>query len=197
VIVVVLTKFMEGAWITVLVIPIIMGFMYAIHRHYDYVKSKIGGPGALDCGRVNPPIVVIPVVSLNKVTRYAIEFGLNVSPDVEVVHVEDESAPDQKDLRKEWKELVQIPLECSNRKVPHLRILDSPYRFVIEPIVKHVLELAKEHPGRQVAVIIPELVEKHWFYYFLHNQRATWLKATLLLKGNRRIAVINVPWYIK
>lgn len=195
--IVVVTKFLEGAWITTLVIPIIMLLMYGIHRHYDFVRSRISNPGALDCGRTNPPIVVIPIVAINKVTRYAIEFGLNVSPDVEVVHVEDESAPDQDDLRRQWKDLVQTPLECSNRKAPRLRILKSPYRFVIDPIVKHVMELVNEHPGRQVAVIIPELVEKRWIYYFLHNQRATWLKATLLLKGNRRIAVINVPWYIK
>jgi amino acid transporter len=191
------TKFSDGAWITVLVIPSIMILMYSIRRHYDFMHRKIGGPTPLDVRKLHPPIVVIPIMSLNKVTRLALEFGLNLSPDVQVVHIEDESATDRKTLRAQWKELVQAPLEEAGRKAPYLKIIDSPYRYVIEPIVKYVLELEREHPGRQIAVIIPELVEKHWYQYFLHNQRATWLKASLLYRGSQRIAVINVPWYLK
>jgi hypothetical protein len=67
---------------------------------------------------------------------------------------------------------------------------------VITPIVDYVLELEAKNPGRQIAVIVPELVERHWYLNFLHNQRATWLKAALLMKGNRRIVIINVPWYM-
>jgi hypothetical protein len=161
------------------------------------VHRKIGGPTPLDVRKLHPPIVVIPIMSLNKVTRLALEFGLNLSPDVQVVHIEDESATDRKTLRAQWKEMVQVPLEEAGRKAPYLKIIDSPYRYVIDPIVKYVLELEHEHPGRQIAVIIPELVEKHWYQYFLHNQRATWLKASLLYRGSQRIAVINVPWYLK
>ncbi len=195
--VVIVTKFSDGAWITVLVIPAIMILMYSIRRHYDVMHRKIGGPVAIDARKLHPPIVVIPIMSLNKITRLALEFGLNLSPDVQVVHIEDETAADRKTLRAQWKELVQAPLEEAGRKVPYLKIIDSPYRFVIDPIVKYVLELEREHPGRQIAVIIPELVEKHWYQYFLHNQRATWLKASLLYRGSQRIAVINVPWYLK
>jgi hypothetical protein len=80
--------------------------------------------------------------------------------------------------------------------MPHVKVLKSPYRFVIGPIVDYALEIERKNPGRQIAVIIPELVEKHWYHNFLHNQRATWLKTALLLKGNRRIVIINVPWYV-
>jgi amino acid transporter len=195
--IVVVTKFTEGAWITVIVIPSVILLMYSVRRHYDYVLRKISGYSPVEISHLHPPIVVVPIMTLNKVTRSAIEFGLNLSPDVEVVHVEDESAPDEKDLRSKWKEYVETPLQSVNLKPPRLKLLQSPYRFVIDPIVKHVLELERKHPGREIAVVIPELVEKHWLHYFLHNQRATWLKASLLLKGSRRIAVINVPWYIK
>jgi hypothetical protein len=64
------------------------------------------------------------------------------------------------------------------------------------PIVDYVLELHKKDPSRQIAVVIPELVERHWYYYFLHNQRAAALKALLYVKGNQQIAVVNVPWYL-
>ena len=67
---------------------------------------------------------------------------------------------------------------------------------MIGPIVDYTLELQKKNASRLVAVIIPEFVEKEWYLYFMHNQRATWLKAALLVKGNRRIVVVNVPWYL-
>jgi ABC-type amino acid transport system permease subunit len=80
---------------------------------------------------------------------------------------------------------------------PKLVILPSPYRFVITPIVDYVLDLARKNPSRQVAVIIPEIVERRWYYHMLHNQRGTALKSMLYFKGNGRILVINVPWYIE
>ena len=65
------------------------------------------------------------------------------------------------------------------------------------PILNYVLEVEKQNPDRQIAVILPEMVERHWSHYFLHNQRAEVLKTWLLLRGNRRIVLINVPWYLK
>jgi hypothetical protein len=64
------------------------------------------------------------------------------------------------------------------------------------PILQYVLETEAQNPGRQIAVIVPELVERHWYHYPLHNQRAELLKAFLLVKGSRNIVLINVPWYI-
>jgi hypothetical protein len=68
---------------------------------------------------------------------------------------------------------------------------------VISPILDYVLDLERKHPEREVAVLIPEMVERHWYHYLLHNQRAQWLKALLLLKGDQRINVISVPWYLR
>jgi hypothetical protein len=78
-----------------------------------------------------------------------------------------------------------------------LVVLKSPYRFVVTPIVKYVLNLAKTNPKRRVVTIIPELMEKRWYYYFLHTQRATLLKTRLLMEGSDRISVLNIPWYLK
>ena len=76
-------------------------------------------------------------------------------------------------------------------------VLQSPYRFVITPIVDHILKLQRTHPDRQIAVLIPELVERHWYHYFLHNQRAELLRALLLAKGSQQLILVNVPWHIK
>jgi len=75
-------------------------------------------------------------------------------------------------------------------------VLESPYRWVLTPILEYILKVEQENPDRQIAVVLPEMVERHWYHYFLHNQRAEVLKTWLLLKGNQRIIVINVPWYL-
>jgi hypothetical protein len=76
-------------------------------------------------------------------------------------------------------------------------VIDSPYRLVLTPILNYVLQAEKENPGRQIAVLLPEMVERHWYHYFLHNQRAEVLKAWLLLKGNQQIVLVNVPWHLR
>ena len=75
--------------------------------------------------------------------------------------------------------------------------MHSPYRFVIQPVVDYVLEIERHNEDRQVAVLVPELVVRRWYQNLLHNQRANLLKLLLLLRGNQRILVINIPWYME
>jgi hypothetical protein len=123
-----------------------------------------------------------------------VQFALNLSGEVQVVHVECGVNKDK--LLRQWNTIVAEPVRRSGLNVPKLTFLDSPYRFIINPIVDFVLDIEKQNPDREISVIIPELVEKHWYQYFLHNQRASWLKAALLRRGTQRIAIINVPWYL-
>ena len=81
-------------------------------------------------------------------------------------------------------------------KPPTVVSIPSPFRFVTTPVLNYVLDTEKKTPGRRIAVIVPELVTSRWYQYLLHNHRSTVLKARLLLQGNRRIVVINVPWYL-
>jgi amino acid transporter len=192
--IVTVTKFTEGAWITAILIPAIMISMYSIRHHYDSVTRELEGPAPLSLARLRSPIVVVPMLTLNKVIREGLQFALNLSSEVNVVHVE--CAVDKEKLLKQWNEVVADPLKRSGLPVPQLAFLNSPYRFIIHPIVEYVIRLEEQNPGREIAVIIPELVEKHWYQYFLHNQRAAWLKAALLRKGSPNIAVVNVPWYL-
>jgi len=80
---------------------------------------------------------------------------------------------------------------------PELVVLPSPYRFIVGTIVNYALDMATKNPDAIIAVVIPELVESRWYHYLLHNQRANLLKGMLLVKGNERIVVINVPWYLQ
>lgn len=193
-IVVTITKFVAGAWITTVLIPLIMIMMFSIRRHYDRLRTEISKAPALDLTDRAAPIVVMPMMSWTTVSRAGLQFALRICSEVYVVHVS--TASSDKEFLDYWRKEVEGPARQAGVRMPQLKIVKSPYRFVIGPIVDYVLELEEKNPGRQIAAIIPELVEKHWYHNFLHNQRATWLKAALLLKGNRRIVVINVPWYV-
>ena len=194
VLVVAVTKFVEGAWITVLLIPAMIVLMYSIRRHYTKVQNEIADAGPIDLSQLGAPIVVMPASSWNKISREGLQFAVNLSSELHVLHVD--CGEQEEIVHKKWVECVEKPMKKAGLPVPQMKIVRSPFRFVINPIVDYVFDLAKKNPTRQIAVIIPELVQKHWYQYFLHNQRATWLKAALLLKGNQRIVVINAPWYL-
>jgi hypothetical protein len=194
VLVVTFTKFTSGAWITTLVIPAIILLMLSVRRHYDRVADEVTSCEPMDLSNSGVPIVVVPMVQWNKIMNRALQFAFNLSSEVHAVHVDSGDGCDE--LRREWARLVKEPCQRAALQVPHLTVVKSPYRFVINPIVDYVLNLEQRNPRRLIAVIIPELVEKHWYLYILHNQRATWLKAALLLKRSQRNVVVNVPWYL-
>jgi hypothetical protein len=79
---------------------------------------------------------------------------------------------------------------------PELVTVKSSYRTIISPLMDYVLKLEDEFPGRKIAVLLPELVVRHWWENLLHGQRVQLLKLLLLLKGNQRIVVVNIPWYL-
>jgi hypothetical protein len=198
--VVVVGKFTEGAWITVLVIPAIVLMMSAIRRHYDMILRETAVHRPADLKDIRPPIVVIPLQRWSRVGEKALRFAYTMSRDVLGVHVAPESDLGQhakEDLEAIWENSVEGPALKAGYTPPELVVLRSPYRFVLNPIYEYILEVEQKHPDRQVAVLVPELVERRWIYHLLHNQRANALKLMLYVKGNRRIIVINVPWYVR
>jgi amino acid transporter len=194
VLVVLVAKFIDGAWITVLLIPGLLWLMYAVRRHYERVSQEVADSTPLDLSHFKQAMVVVPLERWSAVAKKAVGFALSISPDVIGLHVKCEWT---EELKKEWQDYVEKPVQEIGLAAPRLVILDNPYRYVSSPIVAYVLDLQKKDPERQLAVLIPELVERHWYYYFLHNQRASVLKALLYIRGSQRIAVVNVPWYIE
>jgi len=194
VLVVLVAKFIDGAWITMLLIPGILLLMYAVHRHYGRVSQEVADSTPLNLTHFQPAMVVVPLERWSAVTKKALTLALSISPDVIGLHVDCEWT---EQLKKEWQEFVEKPVQEIGLSAPRLVVLQSPYRYVTSPIVDYVLKLQKKDPERQLAVLIPELVERHWYYYFLHNQRAAVLKTLLYVRGSQKIAVVNVPWYIE
>jgi amino acid transporter len=195
VLVVLVAKFLDGAWITLLLIPGLLAVMIAVRRQYHKVGMSVISQSPLELKSFQAPLVVVPLDRWSKIAKRALTFALNVSPDVIALHIE--SGEHTIYLKQEWYGFVEEPVRQLGMCPPKLVVLPSPYRFVITPIVDYVLDLTKENPTRQIAVVIPEIVERHWYYHMLHNQRGTALKSTLYFKGNGRILVVNVPWYIE
>ena len=192
--VVLVAKFAEGAWITALLIPILIVTMRAVRRHYDRVEKLTGTDDPLVIREQQPPLVVIPIDHWSRITEKGLQFALSLSSEIEAVHIT--SDEEQTSLDARWDRHVGAPLRAANLPVPKLTVLRSPYRFIITPLVDYVLDLETKHPDRMIAVLVPELVVRHWYQNLLHNQRAGILKVALLLKGDRRIIVINIPWYL-
>jgi amino acid transporter len=192
--VVAVAKFAEGAWITVLVIPCIIVLLISIRRHYHRVALATRDTTPLDPHVPPAPIVIVPIARWGRISKKALRFALRLSGDVRALQIQ--GTGDEQDLRGKWAELVERPAQQAGFPPPQLVTIPSPYRFLITPILNYIFEVEKNNPDRHIAVLVPELVERGWYYYFLHNQRAEWMKAQLLLRGNRRIIVINVPWYL-
>ena len=194
-VVVLVAKFTAGAWVSALLIAFMVVAMLWVQRHYKDVAAEVSDSLPLQLDSLGPPLVVVPIQSWSKISQRALQFALTLSPDIRALHVADEDETNA--LREQWGRMVEEPVQRTGRKPPELITLPSPYRLVIRPILDYVLEVEKELPDRQIAIIVPELVERHWYHYPLHNQRAELLKALILLHGCTRIVLINVPWYIR
>jgi amino acid transporter len=193
-VVVLVAKFVEGAWITALLVVLMITLMRLVNRHYRRVAREIDLDRPIAVAEITRPIVVLPVDRWSRVSEKALCFALSISDDIRCVHVQLSDQPDT--FSQEWDERVAAPLKAAGDPVPKLVLLKSPYRHVLQPLVDYVLGAEHETEYRKVCVLVPELVVRHWWENLLHNRRADLLKVILLVKGNRRIVVINIPWYM-
>ena len=195
VMVVLVAKFVEGAWITLLFIPLTMALFIWVRRHYHSLKMLTSCRIPVQTARLGqPPIVVIPIEHWSNISRLGIEFAARLSPEVIALHVEPTEHSEL--LQVDWEQYVEQPFRTAGKEPPRLQVLPSPYRFIIIPIVQFILDLSKEHPERSIIVVIPELVEDRWYEYFLHNQRGRLLEWVLLARGNDNIFTVVAPWYV-
>lgn len=195
VIVVAISKFSEGAWITLFVIPALLATMVTIRKHYDKVAEEIEAPMPLSVENLSAPLVVVPVEQWSKIAQRTLRFALAISKSIHVLHIDNEECTS--DLHDRWQELVEEPTRKAGLPVPELVVLKSPYRLTITPILKYVLEMQRRFPERQIAVVVPDIIQKHWYEYFLHSHRGKLLALLLVFKGNQRISVINLPWHLE
>jgi amino acid transporter len=193
--VVLVAKFIEGAWITALLIALMIVAMKMVNRHYRRVARETALDRPIEPDEITEPIVVMPIDQWNRITEKGLSFALSMSNDIRCVHVQSVDEPDK--ICEIWEKDVAGPLRAAGKCVPQLKVLQSPYRSILQPVVDYVLQVEQESSVRKVCVLVPELVVKHWWENLLHNRRADLLKVILLVRGNQRIIVINIPWYLE
>jgi amino acid transporter len=195
VVVVLIAKFSQGAWITLLFIPLTIFLFVTVRKHYHFVRMRTNCKDPVDATDPSqPPIAVVPIDRWSIITRQGIEFAARLSPEVIALHVEPTELSEL--LQDDWERYVDQPFRAAGKEPPKLQFLPSPYRFVVIPVVQFVLDLSKKHPDRRIIVVLPELVEDRWYEYFLHNQRGRLLEWALLARGNERIFTVSAPWYV-
>ena len=186
-VIVLVTKFTHGAWITVVAMGVLFVIMRGIRRHYTRVRSElalddVAGARALP-SRVH---AVVLVSRVHKPTMRALAYARASRPSLLEAVTVGVDLDESTDLRRQW-EALDLP-------VP-LRVLDSPYREITRPILHYVRSLRSESPRDLVVVYIPEYVVGHWWEQLLHNQSALRLKGRLLFTPG--VMVTNVPWQLE
>ena len=186
-IVVLVTKFLAGAWISIVAMGGLFALMKAIHRHYDRVALELT-PSSEQEGEIVLPSrnhAVVLVSSMQLPTLRALAYARATRPDVlEALTVNVDDAETRKLVRK-W--------EDSDITVP-LKVVASPYREVTGPVLDYVKRISRESPRTVVTVFVPEYVVGHWWESFLHNQSALRIKARLLFMPN--VMMTSVPWQL-
>ncbi len=149
-VVVLVAKFASGAWVTAILVPLLIGIMMAIKRHYDGVAVQIAECTPLCTAGIEPSIVVIPMARWDKITEKALRFGMSMSPNLKVLHVDSD---DTDALGNVWQEMIAGPLRKAGLPEPELITVKSSYRTIISPLMDYVLGLEEDNPGKKIAVI--------------------------------------------
>jgi amino acid transporter len=184
-VIVLLTKFLQGAWIVVVAMPVIYLVMEAIHRHYDRVREEIAVGDEEHFTLPSRVHGIVLVSKLHKPTLRALAYARATRHDTLEALTVDVDARETEALRRDW-ERREIPVT--------LRVIESPYREITRPIIDYVKRLRRESPRDLVTVYVPEYVVGHWWEQVLHNQSALRLKTRLLFAPG--VMVVSVPWQL-
>ena len=182
-IIVAVTKTFEGAWIVLLLIPLIVMVFNATRRHYRHVASELTLRGYAPQPRAHNTVLV-PVGGLQRAVVEALRYAETLSDDVRAIYVDVDPAGTEQ-VRREW--------ETWGGRVT-LVVLPSPYRSLMEPLLEYIEQVGDERPNNYVTVILPEFVPRRWWQHLLHNQRALLIKGALLFRPNT--VVTSVPFHL-
>jgi amino acid transporter len=177
------TKFTEGGWIVVLLIPLLILLLQSIHTHYRRFAIEVAFRGRSPL-LPHAHTVVVPVSSVNKAAAAALVYATTLSRNVRAVHIEVDPKQTPK-VEREW-DRWDIGFE--------LEVLRSPFRSIVRPLVDFVTKVQEETPGALVTVVTPELVPRRWWEHLLHNKTALLIRTAFLFRPN--VVVVAVPYLV-
>jgi uncharacterized membrane-anchored protein YitT (DUF2179 family) len=179
-----ITRFTEGAWMVVVVIPLlILGFL-KINHHYASIRAQLSVEGFVPpkLGR-HPVVVLVPGIHRGVIT--ALTYARAISPNITAITVDLDSTATSR-LQREWAEWApDIPLI----------VLDSPYRSIMQPVLHYIDQMEKQKDGSYMTIILPEFVPAKWWQHLLHNQTALMIKAALLFQRGK--VAISIPFHLE
>jgi len=179
----VVTKFVEGAWIVVLIIPLIILLLRKIHGHYAQFAAEVEFKGQSPIAPMHHTVVV-PVNGITKAAAGALVYATAISDEVVAVYIEVDPRATPK-MSADWEEWdIGVPLV----------VIPSPYRSVLRPLVEYVESLRLVMPGELVTVVVPQIVPKRWWEHLLHNKTAFYIRTAFLFKPN--VVVTTVPFLL-
>jgi amino acid transporter len=180
------TKFMEGAWIVLLLMPILVVVFLQIHRHYQDLAARLSLERYGEPPRILRQCVIIPLSGVHRGTLEALRYARSLSDDITAVHVSIDPA-EAEAVRQKWE------LWGGGSR---LVILESPYRLLFEPLLQYVAEIAAQRqPNETITIVVPQFVPRRWWHNFLHNQTAMMLRLALLFR--RGIVITDIPFHLE
>ena len=179
-------KFNEGAWVVVLLTPILVFVFFSIHRHYKNLARQLSLENSHGLRDIRRNRVIIPIASVHRGTLVALRFARTLSADVTAVHISVDDKEKEKILERweKWGDGIRLV------------ILNSPYRLFIEPLLDYVDKLETiTKPNEIITIVVPQFIPKHWWTGFLHTRTAEALRKSLLHHEN--IVITEVPYQVK
>lgn len=180
------TKFRDGAWIVIVLIPAMVAGFFAIHRHYKKLAASLSIKRYGKRTLVKRHRVILPLSGVHEGTLAALQYARALSKDITAVYVSIDPEETEK-VRKKW--------ETWGEGI-RLVILESPYRLLLEPLLDYIGEItSKRQPNEMITIVVPQFVPRVWWHNLLHAQTATWLRLALLFKPG--IVITDVPYQVE
>jgi amino acid transporter len=180
------SNFLQGSWMVMVLVPALMALLMGIRSHYRTMARQLEATAAMSDDAEPDPIVIVPLARLDRPARRALAFARTISPHATAVHITNDPAT-AAELREHWDEL-------GGPKEMELVVVESPYRALIGPLLRYMDALQAMQPERVIVVVLAEVVPRHWWENFLHNQ--TSLRLKLRLFGRKKTIVADVPFHL-
>jgi amino acid transporter len=178
------SNFLQGAWLVIVLVPILMLVLMAIHRHYRDLDASLAVDRVPETGEVAPrPIVIVPIARLDRPALQAIAFANSISSEAVAVHITNDPETAAA-IRERWPEWARST---------ELVVVESPFRALVGPLLAYMDALQRQAPDRPILVVLAEFVPRHWWENLLHNQTALRLKLRLFARRNTIVA--DVPYH--
>ena len=193
-------KFVEGAWITVIAIPLVILLLRTIHAYYARLDEQLREEGPIDLAEVEAPLVLVATRGWDRLTDKAIRFALRMSSDVIAVHLldldGDHDENEARRLRKSWEVDVAAPARTAGLTAPRLMLLQATFRRIHAPLLRLIERIRREQPDRVIAVLVPTVAKTHLWQHLLHTHHTARLSQALLRFGGDDVVVVNIPWHL-